>query len=366
MLNKIRHTVRTLQRSAPYFTPLRAANLVLNQVEYRAHRTRLLSYPHVLYVEPSAVCNSDCQLCPVGLKHHRRARAGTRRYMSLEDFRTIVGKYQRYGLAVRFGLWGEPTMNRELAEMVAHAHQARLHTAVATNGNFSQKRLARFKDLFAAGLDHALISLHGMSRESYSSYQPSKQLSGVWGVIEELADHTRAMGKGNALSIVYATTSRNEHELDTFYTACKRLGAEAVVRPASLNVGSLEGEDQRRKRVRAWRPSAAGDDPRQVYYDGLSAGTGEGAQGHPAECGHLIYGMSVQVNGDVVICGEAFPPHGETFGSAGLVCGNLLEPGTSLSSVWNGPAFRAGRELVLRGDGAAGGAPCHNCMSFIA
>ncbi len=367
MLNRIRHTVRTLQRSAPYITPLRAANLVLNQVEARAGRTRLLSHPHVLYVEPSAVCNSDCQLCPVGLKYHRRAREGQQRYMTLEDFRTIIDKYRRYGLAVRFGLWGEPTMNRDLAAMVAHTHAERLHTAVVTNGAFSRSRLARFKDLFAAGLDHAVVSCHGVSRESYSTYQPSKELGDNWRVIEELSDHARALGLNNALSLVFAVTSRNEHELDLFRTHCKRLGAEPVILSASLNVGSMATADQRRRRIRAWSPSRPGDDPRYPYYDGLAAGTGQGAEGHPPCCGHLTCVMSVQVNGDVVICGDAFPPHGETFRSAGLVLGNLLEPGVSLGALWNSPAFRAGRELVLRKDrGTGGGAPCHHCMSYIA
>ena len=367
MLNKIRHSVRVWQRSVPYLTPLRAANLALNQLEVRARRTRLLSHPHLLYVEPSAVCNSDCQLCPVGLKYHRQAREGSRRYMPLQDFCTIVDKYQRYGLAVRFGLWGEPTMNRELTAMVAHAHDARLHTSVATNGNFSQKRLARFKDLFAAGLDQARLSLHGMSRESFSTYQPSKQLGDVWSVIEDLADYTRSLGKKHALALVYAVTSRNEHELDLFRTACKRLRVEPMIQAASLNVGSMETEDQRLRRIRAWRPSAPGRDPRYPYYEGLASGTGAGAQGHPQGCGHLSSAMSVQVNGDVVICADAFPPHGETFQSAGLVNGNLLEPGASLEKVWNSPSFQAGRELVLGGErGPGAGAPCHHCLSFIA
>jgi len=132
-------------------------------------------------------------------------------------------------------------------------------------------------------------------------------------------------------------------------------------------VGSLETDDQRQRRIRAWRPSAPGNDPRYPYYQGLLAGTGQGAQGYPPGCGHLTSAMSVQVNGDVVICASAFPPHGETFKSAGLVCGNLLEPGATLGTVWNSPSFQAGRELVLGGErGPGAGAPCHNCLSFIA
>lgn len=367
MLNKIRHTVRTLQRSAPYFTPLRAANLVLNQVEYRAHRTRLLSYPHVLHVEPSAVCGSDCQLCPVGLKYHRQARKGTPRYMTLGDFATIIDKYQRFGLAVRFGGWGEPTMNRELGQMVAHAHRARLRTAVLTNGNFSDKRLARFKELFSAGLDHAVISLHGVSREAFSAYQPSKELAGVLHVVEDLAAHARTLGRRDALTVVYAVTSRNEHELKLFLTTCQRLDVLPMVIAASLNVGSMETEQQRRGRVTTWQSSSVHEgDVRRRFYDGLAAGSGAGAEDHPPCCGHLTSAMSVKVNGDVTICNEAFPPHGQTFHSAGLVCGNLLEPGVSLGSIWNGPSFRAGRRLVLCGKRGGAEAPCHRCMSYIA
>ncbi len=367
MLNRIRHTVRSLQRSAPYITPLRAANLVLNQVESRARRTRLLSHPHVLHVEPSAVCNSDCQLCPVGLKYHRLARKGTPRYMALDDFATIIDKYRRLGVVVRFGGWGEPTMNRELGQMVAHAHRARLHTAVLTNGNFSDKRLARFKDLFSAGLDHAVISLHGVSREAFSTYQPSRELAGVLNVVEDLAAHVRTLGRRDALTLAYAVTSRNEHELELFFKTCQRLNVEPMVIAASLNVGSMETEQQRRGRVTTWQSSSVhAGDVRRRYYDGLAAGSGAGAEGHPPCCAHLTAAMSVKVNGDVTICNEAFPGHGETFHSAGLICGNLLEPGVSLGSIWNGASFRAGRRLALRGKRGGAEAPCHRCMSYIA
>ena len=147
-----------------------------------------------------------------------------------------------------------------------------------------------------------------------------------------------------------------------------RLGVAPVVIPASLNTGSLETVEQKQRRILGWKPAGDLDALRAPYYDSLAAGVDGGDTAYPHGCNHMTCAMSVQTNGDVVLCADAFPPHGETFDSAGLICGNLLEPGASISRVWNSPTFRAGRELVLRHRRrpGGGGAPCHACLHHTA
>lgn len=83
-----------------------------------------------------------------------------------------------------------------------------------------------------------------------------------------------ALGWRHALTLGYAVTSRNEHELKLFSKTCARLDVEPMVIPASLNVGNMETEDQRRRRVGAWQSSSVHQgDVRRPFYDGLAVGT---------------------------------------------------------------------------------------------
>ena len=164
MLKKIQGKVDTLMRVAPYITPAKLANAALNQAEIKAKRIRFRSLPHTLHVEPSTVCNTDCQLCPVGLKYHKDAREEFQRFMALDDFKRIVDIYKKYVISLNIGLWGEPTLNRDILPMVRYAHEQGMHTTVLTNGHYSRKKLALVKELcqgLEARLGHEVIQRDG-------------------------------------------------------------------------------------------------------------------------------------------------------------------------------------------------------------
>lgn len=367
MLKAIQQKVDTLRRNLPYVTPHKAANLVLNQLEIRARRRRFYSMPHTLHIEPSTVCNTDCQLCPVGLKYHKDARHEFQRFMSLEHYQRIVDMFKRHVIALNIGLWGEPTLNREIQAMVEYAHRQRLLTTILTNGHYTAKKLALVKDLFITGLDHALISIHGMSQQTFAAYQPSKQFDDVWAVIEELAAFTRSLKRSKAIALAFAISNKNEHELGAFKRACERLGVDPCCYPASLNIRYLADQEQKQQRIKGWRSDNHKDELLYPYYDRVLQGPVELPEEYPPGCWHMTSAMSVQVDGDVVACCGAFPPHGETFSTAGLTAGNLLEPGVTVDSIWNGPFFQAGRDLVLRGKRRPGQQlPCYHCLDYIA
>ena len=367
MLQEFQGKVDILLHNLPYITPAKIANLALNRVEIRARRLRFRSRPYILHVEPSTVCNTNCQLCPVGLNVHKEAREEFQRFMKLDDYKQIVDLYKRHLISLNIGLWGEPTLNRDILAMVQYAHQQRLHTTVLSNGHYSRKTLALAKELFSAGLDSMLISIHGMSQETFSAYQPSKKYEDVWAVIEELSAFTRSLKRRGALALAFAISNKNEHELELFKQTCDRLGMEACYYPASLNIRYLETQDQKTKRILDWQSDTYKDDLLTPYYQQVLAGSAQAPDGYPSRCWHMTSSMSVQVDGEVVVCCGAFPPHGQTFTSAGLTCGNLLESDATVEAIWNGPFFQAGRRLVLRGERIPGEKmPCYRCMDYTA
>lgn len=363
MLKTLQNKVQQLRAYRRYLTSTKLANLLLNQVEIRARRTRFISRPYVLQIEPAGVCNTDCQLCPVGLKLMKSARGTGGLQLSFSDFKRILQPFERYLISLNLGLWGEPALNRDLARMIDHAHHARINTTILTNGHLFGKQPNLARELFDAGLDQMLISLHGLSPASYGAYQPSKRFEEVMAAIEAISAVNQGLRRKRRVSLAFAINSKNEHEVEAFKAECERLRVEPYCYPASMAVRALETLQQKRAIIEEWLPRGHYDDFAYPYYQALL--DGEECNPHPGRCQHLTSAMSVMANGDVAACCEASPRYGETFKSSGLVCGNLLQPGQTLEEVWNGAFFRQGRAYSLRGIRRPGEAVvCHRCCEY--
>lgn len=363
MLATLQDKVRQLRANRRYLTSAKLANLLLNQVEIRARRTRLISRPYVLQLEPFGACNTDCQLCPVGLKLMKGARGPGSLRLSYSDFKRILAPLERYLVSLNFGLWGEPALNRDLARMIDHAQRARINTTILTNGHLFGKQPNLARELFDAGLNQVLISLHGLSPASYGAYQPSKRFVETMAAIERISAVNQGLARRRRISLAFAITSKNEHEVEAFKAECARLRVEAYCYPASMAVRALETLEQKRATIEEWLPRGHYDDFAYPYYQALLDGVE--CNPHPVRCQHLTSGLSVLASGEVVTCCEASPRHGETFESSGLIRGNLLTPGQTVESIWNSASFRRGRAYVFKGVRCPGEElVCHSCCAY--
>ena len=70
---------------------------------------------------------------------------------------------------MQFYFQGEPLLNKDLPQMIREAHEAGLYTIVSTNAQALTPQMA--EALVQAGLDRIIISMDGLTEETYSAYR---------------------------------------------------------------------------------------------------------------------------------------------------------------------------------------------------
>lgn len=129
-----------------------------------------LKQPLVLYIDPINACNFRCSFCPNGEKMRIREIGRNTSEMRWRLFEKIVGDLRSFEKPIKtIYLYkdGEPLLNKRLEEMVYLLKQSGVcdQIAIITNGSLLNRE--RNLALIEAGLDKVIISVEGMSEESY-------------------------------------------------------------------------------------------------------------------------------------------------------------------------------------------------------
>lgn len=109
-------------------------NSLLNEIEYKTGQVVLTSYPPELHLSTTGACNIECQFCSYQHKYARKESVTQEQITSLKS----LDKVQR--LRLQSGN-GEPTMNRNLPEILEYLVQCYPHLEISfyTNGTLLGK-----------------------------------------------------------------------------------------------------------------------------------------------------------------------------------------------------------------------------------
>jgi len=134
---------------------------------FRRKPAAAAAMPKTYQVEVFAGCNLRCPLCHAGRQEIERDT----KFLKLEAFQQIFDKIQPYAELIYLHIWGEPTLNKHLVEMVRYVSERspRCVTNVSTHGNgLSRDYLRR---LIEAGLGQLIFSIDGINQETYEQYR---------------------------------------------------------------------------------------------------------------------------------------------------------------------------------------------------
>ena len=191
--------------------------------------------PLFVSVEPSAVCQLRCPACPVGLSATRSVspQGGL---MSRDFWERVLAQIKDSAWVVQFYFQGEPLLNKDLPLMIREAHDAGLYTIVSTNAQAMTPELA--KALVAAGLDRIIISMDGLTQETYEAYRVGGSLDQCKAALRWLQEAKQkqsslppSMGgsRGTTIELQVLRLKSNEHEWRAFRKEYKALGADRLV-----------------------------------------------------------------------------------------------------------------------------------------
>ena len=136
----------------------------------------------------------------------------------------VLSQIKDSAWVVQFYFQGEPLLNKDLPLMIREAHDAGLYTIVSTNAQAMTPELAQA--LVAAGLDRIIISMDGLTQETYEAYRVGGSLDQCKAAIRWLQ---KAKSAGLTIELQVLRLRSNEHEWRAFRKEYKTLGADRLV-----------------------------------------------------------------------------------------------------------------------------------------
>lgn len=215
-------------------TKSRCINTIKCYGNYALSRFGLVRFTHMptfVSVEPASVCQLRCPECPVGVSNSSltgKGRAGVSSpYLSLEVWRRTLDEIKQWALTVQFYFQGEPLLNSHLPDMIAEAHRAGLYTVLSTNAQALTPEMA--EALVRAGLDRIIVSMDGLSEETYNAYRIGGSLEKTKAALRYLREAKERLKATTVIELQCLRLRTNEHEWKAFKQQYKSLGADRLV-----------------------------------------------------------------------------------------------------------------------------------------
>ena len=206
------------------------ANLVLNTLERKLGRTRLLSYPVSLDIIPTTACNIRCIFCIQYTDNHPMD-------LSLEGFKRIAKTLFPYATRVSFCTGGEPFLNRNFMEFLEICKRYKILTVVVSNGTVLSESIC--KELMRNDhLETFSFSFDGARKETVESIRRGVDYEQVVNNIRMMCDIKRTLKQGSpSVHIRYSVMKKNIEELPDLIRQAGAWGVEKVT-VSYLNVAN--------------------------------------------------------------------------------------------------------------------------------
>jgi radical SAM protein with 4Fe4S-binding SPASM domain len=164
----------------------RIANFVRLFASYQLSRITKRHYhwgmPFTLEIEPTTSCNLRCPQCPSGLREFTRNTG----MLDLTLFKKIIDEVQHELVWLVLFFQGEPFLNKKFLEFVKYASDKNIYTSTSSNAHYFTDDMA--KATVESGLDRLIVSIDGITQDSYSKYR-------VGGDLEKVLEGTRNLIK---------------------------------------------------------------------------------------------------------------------------------------------------------------------------
>ena len=187
-------------------------------------KPRIWGMPAKLGFEPTTHCNLRCPECISGLRAFSRPTG----MLSMNAFKSYVDEVHSNLVYLLMYFQGEPFLNPEFLDMAAYAASQKIYTATSTNGHFLDVKTA--KKVIDSGIQEVLISVDGVTQDSYQKYRVGGELEKVKSGIKNLVDARKAAKtKHPYLILQFLVVNHNEHEVEAVHNLGKELGVDKVL-----------------------------------------------------------------------------------------------------------------------------------------
>ena len=235
--------------------------------------------PSFASYEPTNICNLACEMCPSGKGMLKRPR-GT---ADMDLYRKFITENRETLINIILHFQGEPLMCQQLGEMISFARRNRIHTMFSTNGQLLAQNIDIIRN---ARPDRIIVSLDGLSDETYTKYRVGGKVQNVLNGLEKLSQ--LPANERPFIELQFLVFSHNEHEIPELQKLKKKYHIDKITL----------------KSAQIYEESQIDFLPENQKYSRYNISNGKVKLKKVAEnhCKRLIFGTVVCFDGRVVPC----------------------------------------------------------------
>ena len=297
-----------------HMTLKRFMNFTRAELNRMMKREVLNSYPYILKMESTNICNLRCAYCYDG---RRMPVQGERPYgrMTFENFKKLIDEVGLYLFKINLYGFGEPLLFPETLEMIQYASKNNIGIGISSNLNFTDADLPR--RIVESGLEVLIFSCHGITQESYSKFMVKGDMSLAMENVKKIVDERKRLRISTPfIDWQYCVTKFNEGEMDLAVAKAKELGVD---------------------QIRFLRPFIPPDAENEWFADFFSKHELAGLQRSKAGCAWPYRSAYINYDGGLLPCCQDVRLLGNDFG-------NVFESG--FMNVWNNEKYKSSRRLI--------------------
>ncbi len=193
-------------------------------------KPKMKGLPFSLSIEPTTACNLGCPECPSGLKQFTRPTGK----LNLDLHEKMLDQLSRSVFYINYYFQGEPFLHPNFLELIRSAKKRKVYTATSTNAHFIDE--AKAKEIVESGLDRLIISIDGLTQETYENYRVNGRLDKVIAGTKYLVEAKRkANSQTPHLIFQFLAVKPNEHEIPEVFSLGEKIGVnETRIKTAQL------------------------------------------------------------------------------------------------------------------------------------
>lgn len=242
----------------------------------------------------------------------------------MTHFKQILEQVKTSVHTMQFYFQGEPLLNKDLPEMIQLAHKEGIHTILSTNALALTPLLA--KQLMQSGLNRIIVSIDGLSEESYGAYRVGGSLHKAMEGLVSLRQAKDTTGSSTHIELQMLRLRTNENEWSTISQRYRKMGADSLTLKTAQLYDYEHGHPLMPTNEKYSRYVKRKDG---LYHLKRKPGR---------SCYRLWTGCVITVHGDVLPC--CFDKNGQ------YPFGNIFT--SSLSEIYHSDKANRFRESVLR------------------
>lgn len=170
----------------------------------KKHKNIKLPQPSFLSFEPTNYCNLKCKLCVSGSGKLTRSKG----FMDFEMYKNVIDENKKCLINILLHLQGEPLLHNQIVEMIAYAKANNIFTELSTNANILPSVFENLKENMP---DKLIVSLDGLTQETYSKYRVNGELQKVFEALELLSKLSK--DKRPYVELQFLVFSHNENQI---------------------------------------------------------------------------------------------------------------------------------------------------------